>query len=146
MNVAKLRDAEAYATRYGTSAGCVIRHGKLTYRWGNFNEPMLINSATKSWGSVLLGFAFDDGRLALHHKVQQYLPNLGAKPSSNVGKGWLDDITFAMLATHTAGFGEPSTYSALVAPPRTKYVYSDSGTNWLANAVTNIFRRDLRGS
>ena len=144
LNNAKLLEAEAFSKRYGSSAGCVIRHGKLAHRWGSFSEPFPINSATKSWGSVVLGFALDDGRLALHRKVQHYLPNLGYKPSSNVGTGWLDDITFALLATHTAGFGEPSSYSALVARPGTKYIYSDCGTNWLANALTNVFRQDLR--
>ena len=30
------------------------------------------------------------------------------------------------------------------AQPRTKYIYSNCGTNWLANALTNVFRQDLR--
>ena len=45
---------------------------------------------------------------------------------------------------HTPGFPEPSTYSALQAQPGTKFIYSNSGTNWLANALTNAYRQDLR--
>jgi CubicO group peptidase (beta-lactamase class C family) len=132
LDTAKLLEAQAYATRFAGGAGCVIRNGKLVHSWGVFTQRYPINSATKSWGSVVLGFAVDDAKLAVTGKVQPLLPNLGYKPTSNAGTGWLDDITFAQLATHTAGFAEPSGYSALQAQPGTRFIYSNCGTNWLA--------------
>lgn len=144
MSVDKLLEAKAAAKKYGTGAGCVIRHGLVVFRWGDFDQRFLIQSATKSWGSVLLGLALDAGKFGLGDKVIRHLPNLGAKPTSNTRTGWLDDITFEQLATHTGGFPEPSGYSALQAKPGTTYIYSNCGTNWLANAITNRFRQDLR--
>lgn len=83
----KLLAAQAVATKYSGGAGCVIRHGKLVHSWGGFKQLYSINSATKSWGSVVLGFAVDDGRLSLGTKVQSILPNFGYRPTANTGKG-----------------------------------------------------------
>ena len=104
MSTAKLLEAKAAAKRYGVGAGCVIRHGLVVFRWGDFDQRFLVQSATKSWGSALLGLALDAGKFTLRDKVRNHLPNLGAKPTSNVSTGWLDDITFEQLATHTGGF------------------------------------------
>jgi len=144
MSTAKLVEAKSVATRYGVGAGCVIRHGLVVFRWGDFDKRFFIQSATKSWGSVLLGMALDEGMFKLKDKVKDYLPNPGAKPTTNISTGWLDDITFDQLATHTAGFPQPSRYSQLQAKPGTKFIYSNCGANWLANAITNCFRKDLR--
>jgi CubicO group peptidase (beta-lactamase class C family) len=35
-------------------------------------------------------------------------------------------------------------YSQLQASPRCSFIYSNGGTNWLDNALTNIYRQDLR--
>jgi CubicO group peptidase (beta-lactamase class C family) len=35
-------------------------------------------------------------------------------------------------------------YSQLQAGPRSSFIYSNGGTNWLANALTNIYRQGLR--
>ena len=144
MSTAKLLEAKAAAKKYGVGAGCVIRRGLVVFRWGDFDQRFLVQSATKSWGSALLGLALDAGKFTLRDKVRNHLPNLGAKPTSNVGTGWLDDITFEQLATHTGGFPEPSGYSKLQAKPGTTFIYSNCGANWLANALTNRFRQDLR--
>ncbi len=144
LNQAKLLEAQAFATKFAGGAGCVIRHGKLVHSWGVLKQRYPINSATKSWGSVVLGFALDEARLSLQSKVQSQLPNLGYKPTTNAAKGWLGDISYELLATHTAGFDKPSAYSSLIAKPGSTYIYSDCGANWLANALTNCFRQDLR--
>jgi CubicO group peptidase (beta-lactamase class C family) len=69
---------------------------------------------------------------------------LGATPAANLDTGWLGEITLEQLATHTAGFAEPTRYSALEARPGTKWIYSNTGTNWLANVLTHVYRQDLR--
>ena len=144
LNKAKLLEAQAFATKFAGGAGCVIRRGKLVHSWGTFKQRYPINSATKSWGSVVLRFALDDGRFTLGTKVQSILPNLGYKPTTNSNTGWLDDISFELLASHAGGFDKSGKYAPLVAKPASKYIYSDTGPNWLANALTNAYRQDLR--
>src|SRR5215213_9290815 len=131
LNVTKLKEAQAYAQRYG-GAGCVIRNGLLVHSWGSLTQLYLVQSATKSFGSALLGFAVDDGKVDVAAPAQRYLPGIGAVPSSNTSTGWLDDIRVDHLATHTAGFPKPRSPGALVARPGSQFLYSDGGTNWLA--------------
>lgn len=122
----------------------MIRHGRLVHVWGSFNERFLVQSTTKSWGSVVLGFALDEGRLGLGDRARDHLPSLGAIPHSNLDSGWLDGVTIDQLATHTAGFPFPSGYSELEAEPGTRWIYSNCGTNWLANVLTHRFGQNLR--
>ena len=81
LNKAKLLEAQAFATKFAGGAGCVIRHGKLVHSWGVLKQQYPINSATKSWGSVVLGFALDEARFSLPAKCRAMLPNLGYKPT-----------------------------------------------------------------
>jgi CubicO group peptidase (beta-lactamase class C family) len=143
LSSSKLAEAQRYAQRYG-GAGCVIRHGKLVYSWGSLTQLYLVQSATKSFGSALLGFAVDDGKVDVAAPAQRYLPGIGAIPTSNVATGWLDDIRVDHLATHTAGFPKPRSPGALVAQPGTAFLYSDGGTNWLAALLTKVYGQDLR--
>ena len=103
-----------------------------------------MQSATKSFGSALLGFAVDDGKLDLTTPAQRYLHSIGAIPTTNVAKGWLDEIRVDHLATHLAGFPKSRLPSALAARPGTKFIYSDGGTNWLAALLTQVYGQDLR--
>src|SRR5262249_22925558 len=68
---------------------------------------------------------------------------VGLPPTSNASTGWLDDITVANLATHTAGFDKPGGYIALLASPGSLWSYSDGGANWLADTLTNVYATDL---
>src|SRR3954469_7232597 len=73
LSSSKLKEAQAYAQRYG-GAGCVIRHGKLVHSWGSLTQLYNVQSATKSFGSALLGFAVDDGKVDVTAPAQRYLP------------------------------------------------------------------------
>src|SRR4051794_26220366 len=143
LSSSKLAEAQRYAQRYG-GAGCVIRHGKLVYSWGSLTQLYLVQSATKSFGSALLGFAVDDGKLGPATPAQHCLRSIGAIPTSNVAKGWLDDIRVDHLATHLGGFPKSRLPSALVARPGSQFLYSDGGTNWLAALLTKVYGQDLR--
>ena len=143
LNAGKLAEAQRYAQRWD-GAGCVIRHGKLVHSWGSLSQLYNIQSATKTFGSVLLGMAVDAGKVSLAASAQRYLPGIGAIPSSNVARGWLDEIRVDHLATHTAGFPKSRLPSPLAARPGSRYIYSDGGTNWLAALLTRVFDQDLR--
>src|SRR4051812_47478483 len=123
LNVAKLMEAQAYAQQYGGGAGCVIRNGLLVHSWGSLTQLYLVQSATKSFGSALLGFAVDDGKVDVTAPAQRYLPGIGAIPSTNTATGWLDDIRVDHLATHLGGFPKSRSPSALVAQPGTTFIH-----------------------
>jgi CubicO group peptidase (beta-lactamase class C family) len=144
LNAAKLVEAQRFAQRYGGGAGCVIRHGRLVHVWGSLTQRYQVHSSAKTWGSVLLGFAVDDGKIGLATPVRRYLPGFAATPSANLRTGWIDMAAIHHLATHTAGFPKSSHPSAFEARPGTRWIYSDGGTNWLGAAVTAVCRADLR--
>jgi CubicO group peptidase (beta-lactamase class C family) len=144
LDLAGLQEAQRFAEQYGEGSGCVIRHGRLVHGWGSFRERFLVQSTTKSWGSVVLGLALDEGRLALSDRARDHLPDFGAPPAANLDTAWVERITIDQLATHTAGFPEPSRYGEFEAEPGTRWIYSNCGTNWLANVLTHRFGQDLR--
>ena len=144
LRLAKLEQAQRYAEQHGGGAGCVIRHGHVAHAWGASTERYQVQSATKSWGSVMLGLACDDGKVAIGDRARDHLADFASIPESNLATGWLEQITLDHLATHTAGFPEPTRYGELVVAPGSKWIYSNCGSNWLANVLTNVYRRDLR--
>ena len=127
LNVTKLTEAQQYAQRYG-GAGCIICHGKLGHSWGRSpSSTTCSRPPRRRLGAARL--AVDDGKVSLTAPAQRYLSGIGATPTSNVAKGWLDEIRVDHLATHTAAFPKSRLPSALAARPGTKYIYSDGGTN-----------------
>jgi CubicO group peptidase (beta-lactamase class C family) len=156
MDDARLEEARAYALTAGGS-GVIVRHGRIVKSWGEIDNRLLfmdgsdIKSTTKSIGGIALGLALTDGKLTLEELAQPRLPGFGERPASNIGTGWLDDITIAQLATHTAGFQKngilnaPNNdkYSPLLDQPGTVFRYSDGGLNWLADILTNVYKQDL---
>lgn len=145
MDEALLEQARVYAEGGGGS-GVIVRHGRLVYSWGDIDTRYDVKSTTKSIGSIALGLALDEGRLALSDLVQTHLPTfltVPPQPAGNVASGWLDDITVLQLATHTAGFDKPGGYGSLLHEPGTRWLYSDGGLNWLADLLTQVFAEDL---
>src|SRR5215218_9983972 len=80
LNVTKLKEAQAYAQRYG-GAGCIIRNGLLVHSWGSLTQLCFIQSATKSFGSAVLGLAVPDGKIDVTAPAQRYDPGVGAIPN-----------------------------------------------------------------
>lgn len=142
MDAAKLAEARDYALT-GEGAGYITRHGRLVLSWGDPRRRYDLKSTTKSFGSIALGLALKDGKLRLEDKAKQHHPTLGVPPESNAESGWLDEITILHLASQTAGFEKPGGYTKLLFQPGTRWDYSDSGPNWLAECITLAYRRDL---
>jgi CubicO group peptidase (beta-lactamase class C family) len=142
VDATKLNQAVNYAKGFGGS-GIVVRNGYRIAYWGSQTTLYELKSATKSFGSILLGLAVKDLKLGLGDQVQPKLSELGVPPDSNKATGWLDDITVQHLATHTAGFEKTGGFGTLLFQPGTKWSYSDGGTNWLADLVTVTYGQDL---
>jgi CubicO group peptidase (beta-lactamase class C family) len=147
MNQALLDQAATYAQTSGavlpSSAGIIVRGGKLVHSWGNIDQRFDVKSTTKSIGGMALGLAYDNHTLALTDLVSTKLPDFGVNPPENVGKGWLPSITVQQLATHTAGFLKNQNYPVLQYQPGTTFFYSDGGLNWLADTLTAVLNQDL---
>jgi CubicO group peptidase (beta-lactamase class C family) len=138
----KLERARDYALTGGGS-GMIIHRGKVVMAWGDLKQRYDLKSTTKSFGTAALGLAIKDQKLQLDDKARQHHPALGLPPESNETTGWLPDITILHLASQTAGFEKPGGYTKLLFPPGTKWDYSDSGPNWLAECITLQYRQDL---
>ncbi|MFZ5831557.1 MAG: serine hydrolase domain-containing protein [Planctomycetota bacterium] len=137
-----LQKAREYALTGGGS-GFITRHGKLVMAWGDPAQRYDLKSTTKSIGVTALGLAILDGKLKPTDKAVDIHPEFGVPPESNRETGWLSEITLLNLATQTAGFDKPGGYVPLLFRPGTKWSYSDSGPNWLAECVTLAYRRDM---
>ena len=153
MDEALLDQAAEYAMTAG-GAGMVVLGGRLVHSWstGTFganNSPVDIDtkfpsqSATKSIGGMALGFALNDGLLALDDLATARLPTFGQPPATN-DPAQLGTITLLQLATHTAGFEKARTDPQLLYEPGTTWSYSDGALNWLADILTTVFAQDLR--
>ena len=142
MDRAKLEQARDYALT-GGGAGYIVRRGRLVMSWGDEKKRYDLKSTTKSIGVTALGLAIMDGKIALGDKAVKYHRTLATPPGSNKETGWIDKITILHLATQTAGFEKPGGYGRLLFEPGTKWLYSDAGPNWLAECITNIYKRDL---
>ncbi|KPJ57822.1 MAG: hypothetical protein AMS16_00685 [Planctomycetes bacterium DG_58] len=131
-----------FALRHG-GAGCVVRSGRLVCSWGDTTERIHVYSATKGIGATLLGLALDEGKLRLSDRAAEHHPDFGVPPESNRETGWLEEINILHLATHTAGFDKDRGYTALQFRPGSMFMYSDGGTNWLAECLTLAYGQDL---
>ncbi len=142
LDAALLASARDYALT-GGGAGIVTRGGRLVLAWGDVREKFDLKSTTKSFGCIALGLALKDGLLKIETQARSLQPALGVPPESNARTGWLERIAILHLASQTAGFEKPGGYTPLLFEPGTKWDYSDSGPNWLAECLTLVWKRDL---
>jgi CubicO group peptidase (beta-lactamase class C family) len=142
MDAAKLAQARDYALTGGGS-GCIVRGGKVVMDWGDQAAVYDLKSSSKAIGVTLLGLATKDGLMQLDDLAAKHHPHFGVPPEENVAQGWTRKITLRQLANQTAGFEKPGGYGRIQFEPGTAWFYSDAGPNWLAECVTNAYRKDL---
>lgn len=142
LDAVLLDQAREYALS-GGGAGYITRRGKLVVTWGDPRQRYDLKSTTKSFGAAALGLAVKDGKIGLHDLASTFHPTLGVPPEENAATGWLGKITIFHLASQTAGFEKPGGYTRLLFEPGTRWDYSDSGPNWLAECITLVYGRDL---
>jgi CubicO group peptidase (beta-lactamase class C family) len=142
MDMALLEQARDYALTGGGS-GVIIRYGRQVFSWGDQEQRYDLKSTTKSFGVTALGIALLDGRVTIEDPVSTCHPTFGVPPEENAATGWLEQITLLHLVTHTSGFGYPGGYEPLLFEPGTRFLYSDSAVNWLAECLTLVYKRDM---
>jgi CubicO group peptidase (beta-lactamase class C family) len=116
----------------------VLQHGKriAEHRWIP-EMPRNVFSVSKSFTSIAVGMAVDEGRLSLTDKVVDAFPDLVKAPSSR-----LKALTLEHLLTMTRGFGKFSKPRSvkealgqnLIHDPGSFFVY-DNGSTFLASAM-----------
>jgi CubicO group peptidase (beta-lactamase class C family) len=144
MDETLLHKARDYALT-GLGSGIITRHGRAVIRWGDQAKRYDLKSTTKSIGMTSVGLAMIDGRLtSLDVPAKRYHPTFGVAKDGTGQREWLGSITLFHLATQTAGFEKPGGTGKLLFAPGTKWAYSDSGPNWLAECITLIYRQDVR--
>ena len=142
MDAEQLAKARDYALTGGGS-GCIVRDGRLVLAWGPQTRRYDLKSTTKSIGLTAVGLALADGKLqALRDKAGRYHPHF--RPGPKDKRRRREKITLLHLATQTAGFAKPGGSEKLLFEPGTKWCYSDSGPNWLAECVTLAYSRDVK--
>lgn len=142
MRSDSLEQARDYALTGGGS-GIIVRGGRVVMTWGDQAQRYDLKSTSKSIGVTALGLAIGDGLMSLDDPVRRHHPRFGEQ-TAVANEEWLEQVTLRHLATQTGGFEKPGGYSALVFEPGTKWAYSDCGPNWLAEAVTLVYGRDLQ--
>lgn len=94
--------------------GCVVRHGKMAFTWGEQSRSYDVASAVKPVISTLLFLAIHEGKLASPDaRVADFEPRL---TSLNGGKD--ATMTWRHLASQTSGYG-------LAEAPGAAYSYND---------------------
>ena len=144
MDAARLSAARDYALK-GNGSGIIVLKGRAVMAWGDPRRRYDLKSSTKSFGATALALALGDGKIqSLEDKARQYHPTFGVAKDGTGKREWLDAITIFHLASQTAGFAKPGGTGKLLFAPGTKWAYSDSGPNWLAECITLAYKRDLR--
>ncbi len=144
MEAARLEKARAYALT-GAGSGIITRHGRAVIRWGDGARRYDLKSTTKSIGVTSVGLAMMDSRIkTLDVPAKRFHPTFGVAKDGAGRREWLESVTLFHLATQTAGFEKPGGTGKLLFAPGTKWAYSDSGPNWLAECITLIYRKDVR--
>jgi CubicO group peptidase (beta-lactamase class C family) len=89
---------------YVGGRGCVVRHGCMTYTWGDQALRADVASACKPWFSTFLFMAVEDGRLAsVDDLVVNWEPCLN---NINFSLGYKDrNITFRHMANQISCYG-----------------------------------------
>jgi CubicO group peptidase (beta-lactamase class C family) len=136
--------------KLGVEGIIVLQHGRkiAEHRWIP-EAPRPIHSISKSFTSIAVGMAIDDGKLSIHNRVTDLLAGMIADPSDRLKR-----LTLEHLLTMRRGYKEfsrpMSAAEALAQPldrePGTFFTY-DNGCTSLASvmvtAATGLKVRDL---
>lgn len=110
---------ERFSQRIG-GRGCVVRHGKMVFTWGDAAKPGDVASAAKPVYAHFLWVALADGRLkSLDEHVVEYEPRLASLNPELDHKDC--GITFRHFATQTSCYG-------VAEQPGTAFCYNDFQT------------------
>jgi CubicO group peptidase (beta-lactamase class C family) len=112
--------------------GCVVRHGRLVFTWGDPARSGDVASASKPVVSTLLLLAVQQGKLpSVDAEVAEVEPRLRA-----LNRGKAAAMTWRHLASHTSGYG-------LGEPPGKAYAYNDFSLAFYYDTLTRlVYKRD----
>ncbi|NOY79853.1 MAG: beta-lactamase family protein [Kiritimatiellaeota bacterium] len=123
---------------YVRGRGCIVRHGRLVYTWGDYKRRGDVASAAKPVYAHFLFEALEDGRIAsLDERVAKYEPRLAAINASLDHKDRL--ITWRHLANQTSCYG-------VAEKPGSAFCYNDWQMALFWDTLfLKVYRADLAG-
>ena len=111
--------------------GCVVRHGRMAYAWGDQRKSGDVASAMKPVISTLMLMAVAEGKIdGVDERVARFEPRL-----ENLNGGKDAAITWRRLASQTSGYG-------LVEPPGAAWAYNDFALALYFDTLTDKVYRD----
>ena len=115
---------------YMQGRGCVTRHGRMIYEWGDASQRGDIASASKPWLSFFLMLAVEEGLLdSVDRAVVEYMPCL---QELNPALGYKDrGILFRHLGNQTSCYG-------VSEAPGTAFNYNAWQTGLFSEALLQI--------
>lgn len=138
-----LRDALAYGQSKGTGSIRVLLNGTKVGEAGGQSTRYDLKSASKSVGSLILGFAIGEGRVGLSNLAVSRMPSFASSPTDAKTRDRRRRVTVEHLATHLAGFDKDGGEEPIIYEPGSGFRYSDGGANWLADVLTTVYDQDL---
>ncbi len=131
----------------------VVQHGKvLAEHWlgeGDSNKPHILNSVSKTFTSLAVGFAVAEGKLKLTDKVLSFFPDEApANPSENLkameirhlltmSSGHASDPT-GLIRNKESNWVQAFLNSNIEEQPGTRMVYNSIGTYMLSAIVQKV--------
>lgn len=131
----------------------VVQHGKvLAEHWlgeGDSNKPHILNSVSKTFTSLAVGFAVAEGKLKLTNKVLSFFPDEApANPSENLkameirhlltmSSGHASDPT-GLIRNKESNWVQAFLNSNIEEQPGTRMVYNSIGTYMLSAIVQKV--------
>jgi CubicO group peptidase (beta-lactamase class C family) len=146
FDAAALRSMDRTLGNAGTTCVVVTRNGRLVHEkyWGE-DKPdtaRAVFSVTKSFTSMLVGIAADEGKLSLDDPASTYIPQWRGTPSEDVtirdllsndsGRHWDTTTDYTDMAVKADDKTAFSIALGQDAPPGTVWVYNNSAIQTLS--------------
>jgi len=137
--------------------GVIMRHGYLAASWGDPDVALQTASMGKAFTGTALGLAIDAGMVKLDDLVWKTWTGEDqlSRPYKYLNFGHHAAITWLHLVTMTAGFPDVEVFSpagdmgdarwnCARPPPGVRFEYSDAGMWRFSQALTKLWRKDLK--
>jgi len=139
----RLRAAQDYAEKLGTTAVMIVQHGRVVASWGDVSQRVRVNSVRKSFLSALYGMAIAEGRIDPTATletlgIEDKAP--GLTPAEKQAR--VRDLLMARSGVYHEAASEPARMKDRRPergshPPDTYWYYN----NWDFNALGTIYRQ-----
>ena len=144
----------------GGPNGIILRYGRVLGSWGDIHRPDMTFSVAKSYLSLLMGLALEDGLIkSIDDRVRDYALDDGFESAQNRGITWRHMLTQTsewegelwdkpdlVDRNRQVGAGSDNSVKGThrdLQKPGSFYEYNDVRVNRLSLSLMQVFRRSL---